>query len=135
MTDPRLIDADGRAYSLEVVRGGLRTVRELAWLCDGERVTLRDVIGSLQAYEPARSLTSAAIVRYRDGMVSTTTARTELARVLVSEVVLNRGLREAVLSSGMTCRERVLTSSDRVCPWCETDTRRRPVAVPERVAA
>ena len=75
----------------------------------GSPVTLRDVVASVQAYEPATQMTVAAIRAHPLGCgVSTTTLRMELARVQSSRVVLNRGLREAVeraLASGVSMSE------------------------------
>lgn len=102
MIDPRLVDPEGCVYALELVECG-RSFRVLRWTRDGEVVTLRDAVGGLERYEPLRSLTAAAVVRHREDMlVSTSVLHHELERVLVSEIVLNRGLREAVLASGKT---------------------------------
>ncbi len=61
-------------------------------------VSLRDAIATAECYEPFRELTRAAIARHDgDPGISTCTLRAELARVLDSRIVLNRGLREAVL--------------------------------------
>jgi hypothetical protein len=63
-------------------------------------VSLRDAIATLESYEPLCAISRRAIARHReDGAVSTTVLRAELTRVLESPIVLNRGLREAVLSS------------------------------------
>jgi hypothetical protein len=63
-------------------------------------VTLRVVLGALESYEPACSLTMGALVRNAlDPSVSVTVLRRELARVQASAFVLNRGLREAILRS------------------------------------
>lgn len=62
-------------------------------------VSLRDAIASLERYEPFRELTGRAVrIHAGDRAVSTTVLRAELARVLESPIVLNRGLREAVLA-------------------------------------
>ena len=80
------------------------SIPELRWTqradgaCSVGLRSLREVIAALEDYEPARSMTAAAIARHaRDEALSTTTLRCELARVLESPIVLNRGLREAVL--------------------------------------
>jgi hypothetical protein len=65
---------------------------------DTETVSLREAIATLESYEPLRSITGAALYRYeRDPTVSCTVLRAELTRVLDSAIVLNRGLREAVV--------------------------------------
>jgi hypothetical protein len=60
-----------------------------------EAVRLRDVVGSLEAYEPARTVTAQALAVHRDG-VSVSRLTGELERLACSPIVLNRGLREAV---------------------------------------
>jgi hypothetical protein len=59
-------------------------------------VTLRDVVGTLQDYEPARSMTAHALEDPPPADVGVGSLRLELARLLRSPVVLNRALREAV---------------------------------------
>jgi len=74
------------------VRGGLCVVPEL--------VTLREFVAALQDYQPAVALTKRAIGSHQpaDG-VSVTVLRAELRRLQESPIVLNRGLREAVLAA------------------------------------
>jgi len=76
------------------------------WRCShGEPVhpiSLRDAIAVLEAYEPIRSLTSAATgnghpAHHAGRPVSVSVLRAELKRVLESPIVLNRALREAVI--------------------------------------
>jgi hypothetical protein len=101
------------SFSLTGAGGILRLERvpsrmlipELRWTVAGahgsERtaLSLRDAIAAIEDYEPLRSITRAAIARHTpDSAVSTTTLRSELTRVLASPIVLNRGLREAVLA-------------------------------------
>jgi hypothetical protein len=82
------------------------SIPELRWtrVCvDGPgeptTVSLRSVIALLESYEPVCDQSRQAIGRYADDpAVSITVLRTELARVLRSPIVLNRGLREAVLA-------------------------------------
>jgi len=81
------------------------SIPELRWTVSGPRmprprvVSLRDAIAAAQDYEPLCSITRAAIARHTpDAEVSTTTVRSELTRVLESPIVLNRGLREALLA-------------------------------------
>jgi hypothetical protein len=107
-----LLDQDGFAY--ELAEQGLLAVRELRWRRrspDGsaEPVTLRQVIGALQSYEPARTQTGRALQRH-DGHreISATCLRGELDRITSSSIVLNRGLREALLATMQ--RERVTLS-------------------------
>jgi hypothetical protein len=60
--------------------------------------SLRECIATVEDYEPLCWVTRAAVERYEpDLTVSTTTLRAELTRVLASPIILNRGLREAVL--------------------------------------
>jgi hypothetical protein len=98
-----LVDPQGFAYQLAVQSPG--GVRELRWLCrapDGslEPTTLRHVIGALQSYEPARTLTADAFQKHHcDGQISVISLRAELDRIASSHVVLNCGLREAVLAA------------------------------------
>jgi hypothetical protein len=98
-----LADSHGASYRLEVC-GGRGSISQLRWCRfaaqDGQRpepVSLRHVIGVLESYEPARTLTLAALARYADEeSVSVVALRGELERVSLSPIVLNRGLREAV---------------------------------------
>jgi hypothetical protein len=61
-------------------------------------VSLRSAIALTESYEPFCRHTRQALSRHaEDPSVSSTTLRTELTRVLRSPIVLNRGLREAVL--------------------------------------
>ena len=89
-------------------------IRQLRWergSPDGstEPVTLRQVIGALQSYEPARTRTAQALQRYDgDGEISVTCLRGEFERISSSSIVLNRGLREAMLATME--RERVTLS-------------------------
>lgn len=63
-------------------------------------ITLREVLASLESYEPMRALTASAIARHDgDPAVSVSALRRELARVRESAFVLNRGLREAVVDA------------------------------------
>jgi hypothetical protein len=96
-----LSDAAGRSYRLAV-----RTARwgggELRWSATdpGEAaprtVSLRDVVGALEAYQPACAMTAAAAVSPPDALVSTLAIAGELERLGRSRRVLNRPLREAV---------------------------------------
>jgi hypothetical protein len=106
----RLIDGRGRSHRLELLRSGL-SIPELRWLrhaANGELeqpqpVSLRDVVACLESYEPARAHTAGALARYRrDPEVSVAVLRAELQRLDASRIVLNRGLRQAVLDAVRT---------------------------------
>jgi hypothetical protein len=65
-----------------------------------EQASLRDVVAALESYEPMRTLTERAIALHRDDpCVSLARLRSEFERLCTSPVVLNRGLREAVLQA------------------------------------
>jgi len=101
-----VIDSSGRCYRLERIAARM-SIPELRWCrrataADGESepVSLRDVIARVESYEPMRTHTLAAVsLARREQTVSSTTVRAELSRVLESPIVLNRGLRAAVLAS------------------------------------
>jgi hypothetical protein len=106
---PRAWPADrtGRRYSIAPFDTGM-SIPELRWCCDEdvslpeprEPLSARDTIAALESYEPVRTLTASAIHRHRiDGVASVALLRTELMRVNESPIVLNRGLREAVLAT------------------------------------
>jgi hypothetical protein len=107
-----LVDQDGFAY--ELAEQGLLDVRELRWQRrspDGsaEPVTLRQVIGALQSYEPARTQTANALHRYDgDGEISVACLSGEFDRITSTSILLNRGLREAMLATMQ--RERLTLS-------------------------
>lgn len=105
--DAQLIDRRGRCYRL-ARWWSAGPIPELRWkrieedsaIEHGETVGLRAVVGSFESYEPARSLTAAALaVHGEDRHVSTAALRGELERLNRSRIVLNRGLREALLSA------------------------------------
>jgi hypothetical protein len=105
--DGRLLDEHGRDYRLKALSTGM-SIPELRWCRRSpsqrkrgpEPVSVRAVIADLEAYEPARTLTLAALARHHpDAEVSTTVLRAELQRVQASPIVLNRGLRETVLAA------------------------------------
>jgi hypothetical protein len=102
-----VVDRDGNAYRLELLPGE-RSTAQLRWCrrsaeaydSPGEQASLRDVIAALESYEPARTLTEHAITLHcEDPGVSLTRLRCEFDRLCASPVVLNRGLREAVLDA------------------------------------
>jgi hypothetical protein len=105
--EARLLDRRGYLYRLQLPRRGT-AVPELRWHrhrppgVDGfqELVSVRQVIGSLENYEPARTLTAQALSAHdHDQAVSVAALRAELDRVNASPIVLNKGLREAVLAA------------------------------------
>ncbi len=94
-----LEDAGGRRYRLAAVEDH-RHGRQVRWMRRGGRrraepVALRTVIGALEAIEPARALTRAALKRPPADAGTELLAR-ELRKLEDSPRVLNRGLREAV---------------------------------------
>jgi hypothetical protein len=97
--------ADG-AFRLLRVDAGM-SIPVLRW-CRAEHdastgivvVSLREVIAQRESYEPMRTLTMRALAAHEgDGELSTAVLRAELARVLESPIVLNRRLREVMLST------------------------------------
>ena len=100
-----LVDNDGHTYRLGLVPSGssLASLRWLKRVAGGEGceqpVTVREVVGALESYEPPRTLSARAIDGLDgDATVSLSMLRGELGRLSMSPIVLNRGLREAVLS-------------------------------------
>jgi hypothetical protein len=100
-----LVDRHGRSHRLGLVHSRL-LIPELRWLRvaahEPDRqcrpVSVREVVASLESYEPARAHTAAALARHRDDpAVSVAVLRAELERMDASRIVLNRGLRCAVL--------------------------------------
>ncbi len=111
------VQARGVIYRLAPVPGE-HTTAQLRWSRsqghddrrDQEPAKLRDVVGALESYEPVRSLTEQALACHReDAAVLSTRLRDEFDRLCASPIVLNRGLREAVLDAldrrGMTMSE------------------------------
>jgi hypothetical protein len=111
-----LADPAGRLYRIRIVAPRDSTA-ELCWTrfpaSDGDRfdvLTLRDVVAGVADYEPARTITAAALSAHRDDeLVLTRRLAGELQRVTRSPIVLNRRLREAVqrkvLSNELTMSE------------------------------
>lgn len=105
-----LTDRQGRIYCLEINSTGM-SIPELRWWrksSSGEQesfasISMREVIASLESYEPVRTLTHRALALHRDNdEVSIAVLRAECARMDVSKIVLNRGLRRAVLAAAAT---------------------------------
>jgi hypothetical protein len=98
-----LRDSAGRVYRIRVLAHPRRRLR---WtrLREGDGpdrlavVSLREVVGALQDYEPARAMTRRAIEACRRG-ISTDALRRELDGLSRTPVVLNRALREAVTAA------------------------------------
>jgi hypothetical protein len=111
---PPVIRASSGTYSLEPV-DGTKSIPELRWLAQvgstqPRVVSLREVVARLESYEPARALTRVSLARHRhDPQLSVCTLRAELERVDSSRIVLNRGLRAAVLEA---IRAQGLTASE-----------------------
>jgi hypothetical protein len=129
-----LVDRHRRSYHLEPVAGSL-LIPEMRWQQyppEGQAgpplvLTVRDVVAALESYEPVRTLTSQMVLGYRhDANVLVAVLRGEIERLLVSRFVLNRGLREAVLTIArvdglsmseiaMRCRRLKQSSRGHVC--------------------
>jgi hypothetical protein len=103
--DTQMVDSDGVVYRIrEISDDG--SFPELRWTRSPgsagqdepfEVLTLREVVARLQDYEPARTITSAALAVHHDNRcLSTCRLQAELERMTTSAIVLNRGLREAV---------------------------------------
>lgn len=100
-------DCEGNAYRLGLFPGE-RSVVQLRWCRRPtkaanrvwEQVRLRDVVAALESYEPMRTLTEQVLTRHRDDPnVVLTRLHCEFERLCTSPIVLNRGLREAVLDA------------------------------------
>jgi hypothetical protein len=105
--DSCVVDRDGNAYRLGLVPGERATL-QLRWCrrsapatgSSWEQTSLREVVAALERYEPMRTLTERALERHgNDSGVTITRLRGEFDRLCASPVVLNRGLREAVLDA------------------------------------
>lgn len=99
-----LSDSHGYCHRLRPLATG-RSVPELRWCRsrperggDPQPESVRDVVACMEGYEPVRALTAKALVAHRDDdAVSVAMLRSELQRLDASRIVLNRGLRRAVL--------------------------------------
>jgi hypothetical protein len=97
-----LIDAEDHVYRIRELPT-LETMPELRWTRSREpgrefafdAVSFRDVVAAVEAYEPARTITTQALSRCAKNL-STRRLREEYERLADSPIVLNRGLREAV---------------------------------------
>jgi hypothetical protein len=111
-----LTDSAGRQYRLRIV-ASQDSPAELCWTRSTQQnddrfdvLKLRDVMAAIADYEPARTMTAAALSAHRDDQpVSTRRLAGEFERITCSPIVLNRALREAVeqkvLSSELTMSE------------------------------
>jgi hypothetical protein len=103
-SEPAELHLEEQSTPFRLLRIGSRmTIPELRWVRldsrSGEVVSLREAIAATESYQPFCGIARAALERWGDDeTVSTATLRTELNRVLESPIVLNRGLREAVVS-------------------------------------
>jgi hypothetical protein len=105
-----LRDREGRLHRLEALEADM-SIPELRWRrcpSPGERgepqtESVRDAVACLESYEPVRALTAGALVRHRgDPNLSVAVLRVELVRIDASRIVLNGGLRRAVLGANRT---------------------------------
>ena len=109
----QLVDRRGTVYRLRPFRIP-PSIAQLRWSRrhDGEplqAVSVRAVIGALEAYEPVLGVTRAAVQRHEhDEQLSVALLRCEYERAITSPIVLNRGLREAV--EALTARGEVSAS-------------------------
>lgn len=114
--DRELSDANGGTYRLEIVQterssSELRWCRRSASRHDRQVLSLREVVGRLESYEPARSITASALLTHHfDRSVSVCSLSVELERIGTSSTVLNRALREAVLAA--ISRDELLSMSE-----------------------
>lgn len=96
-----LVDARRRAYRL-AVRTAPWGAGELRWTrtepddATVRTVGVRDVVGALEAYEPACAITQRALDTPPDPLVSTDALAAELARLRGGRTVLNVAVRAAV---------------------------------------
>jgi hypothetical protein len=99
-----LQDEEGQAYQLRADKPN-KEMAQLRWTRRSttgpkhpfEPVLLREVVARLENYDPALTITVAAIALHNgDREVSTRSLRTEVQRLGGSPIVLNRRLREAV---------------------------------------
>ncbi|MBA3807248.1 MAG: hypothetical protein H0X28_02450 [Solirubrobacterales bacterium] len=120
-------DREGHAYALRLVAGRV-AIPELRWGCetaDGapamRTLSLREVVGNLEHYEPACSLTEGMLALHKgDGEISTSVLEAELVRVRESPIVLNRRLREAVLAH-VANERRSMSEIARLCGRVKRD--------------
>ncbi len=125
-----LRDAEGHGYCIRRLAGA-GSLSELRWTRASqptagqpfEVVSLRDVVGALEDYEPARTLTAQALALHRGRhRVSVCRLAAALERLAVSPILLNRALREAVQRA--LAREELSMSEIALrCERAKTDSR------------
>ncbi len=98
---PEVTDKDGHIYRLGI-SAACTPPNQLSWWRLGttpwdrpEAVSVRELIGTLENYEPVRSMSLRAIANVKEGL-STTRLCEQVERACNGPMVLNRGLREAV---------------------------------------
>jgi hypothetical protein len=97
---------DGRLYRIAPVADRRSQAPQLRW-CEARRhhgpwraLALRELVARFESYEPICALSAAALAGQRRGGASAGgVLRGELCRLQRSPIVLNRGLREAVLAA------------------------------------
>lgn len=98
-----VLDEEGVRYGIRELDGGDRAARELRWARRSaggvwHALTLRETIAHFEAYEPFMAMTAAAVAANKDDpAVGVATLHCELRRQRQSPIVLNRGIRAAVL--------------------------------------
>jgi hypothetical protein len=106
-SETQFLDLHGRTFRLELLPTRM-CIPELRWRCRPQRDTdgtpqpmsVREVVARLESYEPVRTLTLGALARHRDDPdVSTALLRLELERIQESPIVLNRRLRQTVITA------------------------------------
>ncbi len=103
-----LCDRHGYRHRLEPLATDL-SIPELRWCRQGGGAepgrpeSVRDAVACMESYEPVRALTVRALALHReDPAISVAVLRSELRRIDASRIVLNRGLRQAVLHAMRT---------------------------------
>jgi len=101
------LEAGGWRYCLLDIRGE-RASRQLRWCrrqaesptAEWEQVSLREIVGALERYEPMRSITARALAAHgKDPGLALRRLGSEYERLCTSPIVLNRALREAVAAA------------------------------------
>jgi hypothetical protein len=105
-----LRDRRGHTHRLEALDAGM-SIPELRWRRypppggsgEPEPESVRDAVAYMESYEPVRALTVKALARHHlDPGVSVAALHAELRRLDGSRIVLNRGLRGAVVRAMRT---------------------------------